>query len=492
MSPANGNTGQAAAMAASAPGAPGGPDPAAPGSAARDARMEGTAGWGLWFGVLRGPVVIGILFAIVIAVGSSFDVYVAGSIAIYGLASAGQGWLMGRAGQVSLGGGALFAVGAFAAAFTTQVHSLSAFPLPLIAAGVAGAVVGGIVAVPGLRFRGVYLLLATLALLYVVQFLGERLQQRPAYLAGITMNPGPGSTLMAAGKPATETAVVVLVMGLIVIERLYRTQGGREWASVKENEIASAAMGIRVRPRKIQAFVGSSAVTAVAGGLFAYYIGLVSYTAFDLNLTLQLVVMVFIGGAAAAVGPVVGAAIVTLLPYLLNDTVGHVVQASWYSQNGPFLEQIIYGLALALILLYARGGLAGLRTVLVRLDSRWRGAAGGSEAAPQTVAATHAVAAPGPEGAGEPETLPADEAGRIREAPKTQKTPEPHETPKIREAPEAHETAAVAGAAPSRPARGSRPPRQPALREPAPRRPAPRRPAPRRPARGSPSWQSRR
>jgi ABC-type branched-subunit amino acid transport system ATPase component/ABC-type branched-subunit amino acid transport system permease subunit len=358
VSPADGNADQTAAVAPSAADPTGSAAAAAP---PRATRMEGTTGWGLWFSVLRGPLVIAVLFAIVIAVGSEFDVYVAGTIAIYGLASAGQGWLMGRAGQVSLGGGALFAVGAFAAAFTTQVHGLAAFPLPLIAAGLAGAVVGAGVAVPGLRFRGVYLLLATLALLYVVQFVGERLQQNVTYLAG---------------------------------ERLYRTQAGREWASVKENEIASAAMGIRVRPRKVQAFVGSSVVTAVAGGLFAYYIGLVSYTAFDLNLTLQLVVMVFIGGAATAIGPVVGAAIVTLLPYLLNDTVGHFVQAGWYSQNGPFVEQIIYGLALALILLYARSGLAGLRAVAVRLLRRKRAVA---EDEPATAAATHAAAVPGPE-----------------------------------------------------------------------------------------------
>jgi branched-chain amino acid transport system permease protein len=422
VSPADGNTEHTAAVAPSAAGGTDAtPAPGATPSQPGATRMEGTTGWGLWFAVLRGPVVIAILFAIVIAVGSSFDVYVAGSIAIYGLASAGQGWLMGRAGQVSLGGGALFAVGAFAAAFTTQVHALAAFPLPLIAAGVAGAVVGGIVAVPGLRFRGVYLLLATLALLYVVQFVGERLQQSPTYIAGIPMNPGPGSRLMAAGKPATETAVVVLIIGLIVIERLYRTQAGREWASVKENEIASAAMGIRVRPRKVQAFVGSSIVTAVAGGLFAYYIGLVSYTAFDLNLTLQLVVMVFIGGAAAAIGPVVGAAIVTLLPYLLNSTVGHLVQASWYSQNGPFLEQIIYGLALALILLYARNGLAGLRTVAVRLLRRRRAA----EADPDTAAATHAVEAPGPDAVTQLEPDVAAAAGLHEAAAAAGTGPEP-------------------------------------------------------------------
>jgi ABC-type branched-subunit amino acid transport system ATPase component/ABC-type branched-subunit amino acid transport system permease subunit len=370
-------------------------------------RMEGTTGRSMWLGVLRGPLVIAVLFAIVLCVGSSFDIYVAGSIAIYGLASAGQGWLMGRAGQVSLGGGALFAVGAFAAAFTTQAHSLAAFPLPLIAAGLAGAVTGAIVAVPGLRFRGVYLLLATLALLYVVQFVGERLQQgNPNYLAGISMNPGPGSSLMNPGRAASVTAAVVLVIGLVIIERLYRTQAGREWASVKENEIASAAMGIRVQRRKIQAFVGSSVVTAVAGGLFAYYIGLVAYTAFDLNLTLQLVVMVFVGGAAAAIGPVIGAAIVTLLPYFLNDTVGHLAPAGWYQQNGPFLEQIIYGLALAFILLYARSGLAGLRTVALRLARRRPDAEAAPDALPEAAALdagpeTAAAAAVNPEPASE-------------------------------------------------------------------------------------------
>jgi len=384
------------------------------GALAVHAAMEGTSGRGLWLSVLRAPILVAVVFGLVVAVGNAFDIYVAGSIAIYGLAAAGQGWLMGRAGQVSLGGGALFAVGAFAAAFATQAHGLAAFPLPLIAAGLAGAVVGGIVALPGLRFRGVYLLLATLALLYVVQFVGERIEQSPTYLAGVSVNPGAGSALMAAGRPAVETSVVVLVLGLIVIERLYRSQAGREWAAVKENEIASAAMGIRVRRRKVQAFVGSSVITAVAGGLFAYYIGLVSYTSFDLNLTIQIVVMVFVGGATAAIGPVVGAAIVTLLPYLLNDTVGKVVSANWYSQNGPFVEQIIYGLALAVILLYARGGLASLRTVAVWLAARtpW---AGRLPALATAVAAQAEAAVPPPvSAAGAPAVsiAPATGAGR--------------------------------------------------------------------------------
>lgn len=339
--------------------------------------LPATRMWqGVWVQSLRTPLVIGLLFAVTLLFGSPFDIYVAGTIAIYGLAAAGQGWLMGKAGQVSLGGGALLAVGAYAAALLSTAHGGDVFPLPLVGAAVAGGIVGAIVAVPGLRFRGVYLLLATLALLYIVQFVGERLQQVPKYLAGVTVQLGPGASVMNRGRPAAVTSVVILLAGLVVIERLYRSQVGREWAAVKENEIASAAMGIRVRRRKTQAFIGSSVITGLAGGLFAYYIGLVSYTTFDLNLTLQIVVMVFVGGAMAATGPVIGTAIVIILPYVLNDTVGHVVGGTWYQENGPFVEQIIYGLALALILLYARSGLAGMQTVarplLARLMVRTR------------------------------------------------------------------------------------------------------------------------
>jgi len=355
---------------------------------------------GVWVHSLRAPFVIGLLFTVALLFGSPFDVYVAGTIAIYGLAAAGQGWLMGKAGQVSLGGGALLAVGAYAAALLSTVHGGDVFPLPLVGAAVAGGIVGAIVAVPGLRFRGVYLLLATLALLYIVRFVGERLQQVPKYLAGVTVQLGPGASVMSRGRPAAVTSVVILLAGLVVIERLYRSQVGREWAAVKENEIASAAMGIRVRRRKTQAFIGSSVITGLAGGLFAYYIGLASYTTFDLNLTLQIVVMVFVGGAMAASGPVIGAAIVIIMPYVLNDTVGSVVGGTWYHENGPFVEQILYGLALVFILLYARRGLAGMQTVarplLARLMVRARARPAKKEPVEPTGPAPALLAGPTP------------------------------------------------------------------------------------------------
>jgi len=318
------------------------------------------------------PVALGVIFAWVLATGSAFEVYVAGAIAIYGLAAVGQGWLMGKAGQLSLGGGAIFACGAFSAALVTNLDApwTTAVPVALLAATLGGALVGAVVAVPGLRFRGVYLLLATLALQYIVTFAGLQLQGRPEYLGGVPVNVGWGGDAVAGGQAIAVTAGLILLVVVLVLSWLYRSQAGREWSAIRENELRASVMGVNVRLRKTTAFIGSSAVTGLAGGLFAYYIGLVSYSTFTLALALQLVIMVFVGGAGSVLGPVIGAVIVTVLPYWLQDTVGAVTGSGWYSVNGPFIQTVIYGLVLVLILLYARDGAAGIRRVGGRLRGR--------------------------------------------------------------------------------------------------------------------------
>ncbi|HVB52100.1 MAG TPA: ATP-binding cassette domain-containing protein [Acidimicrobiales bacterium] len=313
------------------------------------------------------PVLLAILLVIVLNVGGAFDIYVAGTIAIYGIAALGQGLLMGKAGQVSLGGGAMMAVGAFAAAFTSSTSFGVNFPFPLFAAVAAGGVVGLIVAVPAMRFRGVYLLLATLALLYLVTFGGEQIQQQPQYIGGVPMAFGWGSSLFGPGDPITITCAVIMLLATIGVGWLYRTRMGRSWAAIKESEVSASAMGIDVRRAKTSAFVISSMLTALAGGLFAYYFSLVDSGSFDLALTLQLVIMVFVGGSEAPAGPVVGAGIITIFPYVLSSEASKVLNGSWWQIKGPFVEEIVYGLVLVLVLLYARRGLAGLQTFAWRL-----------------------------------------------------------------------------------------------------------------------------
>ena len=127
-----------------------------------------------------------LLFAVVIVIGlfyayteDSYTLFLADTVLVYAIAAIGQEWLIGRAGQVSIGGGALIWIGAFTVAKTNGTV-WSNFPIPLILCAVVGAVVGLVIGLPALRLRGVYLLLITLALNFVAQFAGYESQKNSA------------------------------------------------------------------------------------------------------------------------------------------------------------------------------------------------------------------------------------------------------------------------------------------------------------------------
>lgn len=310
--------------------------------------------------LLAVPCALVLILIALIADGSAFYVSVAGAAVVYAIATLGQGILIGKTGQVSLGGAALMAVGAYSAALITRIDAFAAFPVPLLFAALVGAAVGAVVALPGLRFRGLYLLLATLALQYVVVFAAGRLEQRPQFLAGVVVENGPGSSLLGYGRPFVETSLAVLILVYVAVKLAYRGQPGRVLAAIGESEVAAAAMGIDVRRWKVAAFIVSSAVTAVAGALFAYYIGVITSASFDLTLAITILIMTFVGGAGTAGGPIVGAVVVTIFPYLTNNLANRVGTDTWLGTNMPYLQVVVYGLALTLVLLYARSGLAGI------------------------------------------------------------------------------------------------------------------------------------
>ena len=290
---------------------------------------------------------------------STYHLFIGSTLIVYAIAAIGQDWVIGRTGQVSLGGAALLAVGAFTTSLSGGTP-LDNFPIPLILSGLVGAAVGVIVGLPALRLGGLYLLLSTLALQFIVEFIGNRYQTyRPAALV-----PGPlhiGSLEIPPGRPMFLLLVVLLILCGVFLTNVYRRAPGQIWASISESPLAAATMGVSLTRWKLLAFVGSSAMTAVAGSMFAYVAGSVSYETFSLSLALSLVVMVFVGGPGTVIGPIIGAILVTLLPvWLLNLSqrlpTGSPI-ANWLSTNVALLITGIYGLALLLVLLYAPGGL---------------------------------------------------------------------------------------------------------------------------------------
>ena len=226
--------------------------------------------------------------------------------------------LTGYAGQVSLGHAGLLAAGAFTVGILAkELHA--AFFLTLPAAAAVGALLGVVFGLPSLRVRGLYLAVSTLALHFVVVYLGGEYEAKRGFFTGIIID-----APRIAGKPLTDPRVwyVVLLLAaggsLVLCANLLRARSGRAWAAIRANETVAEALGIGVSAYKLLAFVISSALTAFAGALFAYYRGFVSVETFSLFLTIQYVAMIIIGGMGSLFGAILGAIFVTLLPIVIR------------------------------------------------------------------------------------------------------------------------------------------------------------------------------
>jgi branched-chain amino acid transport system permease protein len=374
-----------------------GPDPADAGVASAAGSTSPSA-----LGRIRRLPLRPLLFAVIILLGllyayneGSYTLFLADTVLVYAIAAMGQEWLIGRAGQVSVGGGALIWIGAFTVAKTRNTL-WSNFPIPLILCAVVGALVGLVIGLPALRLRGVYLLLITLALNFLAQFAGYESQKNSA--SGFTA-PAIRFGSFTISDPA-RTFLIVLAVALIVAAVLgnaYRGAPGQVWTAIRENETGAATMGIPTVRWKLIAFVGSSAITAVAGGLLTYVVGSESYESFSIGLALNLLVMVYLGGVGSIVGAVIGAAFVTLIPTWLNDLTSSLPQgggfASWFLSNSAFVDNAVFGLALLVVLLYSPTGLVGIPgTVLkaVRRRRARRASATTPDRASSPVAAPHA------------------------------------------------------------------------------------------------------
>lgn len=307
-------------------------------------------------------VVLALLILWLMTAANANQVFLATTVGVYAIAAIGQDWLIGRAGQISIGGAAFMAVGAYTTVITAG-GPLHYFPIPLILAMLVGAAVGIVVGLPALRLAGAYLLLATLALQFVVQFAVEEYQGQVA--GGLTAPPLElGSLKITGGRPLMIVVGVILLLAILLLQNIYRHAPGMVWGAIREDPLSSGVIGIGVTRWKLLAFVGSSAVTAGAGALFAYVIGNVSYDTFSLTLGLELVIMVFIGGVMSPIGVLIGAAVVTLFPTLVQDLTNLTATGgtlnTWLTANSGQIETLFFGLVFLLVLLFEPTGIMGL------------------------------------------------------------------------------------------------------------------------------------
>ena len=226
--------------------------------------------------------------------------------------------LTGYAGQISLGHAGLLAAGAFTAGILfKELHA--PFWVTLPAAALVGALLGVVFGLPSLRLRGLYLAVSTLALHFLVAYLGRRVRGPARLLDRHHHRPADARRL---GASRTAARLVLHPAGRRGRDAAGVPQSPAQRApaapgrAIRANETVAEALGIGVAGYKLLAFVISSALTAVAGALFAYYRGFVSVEVFSLFLTIQYVAMIIIGGMGSLLGAMLGAVFVTLFPYV--------------------------------------------------------------------------------------------------------------------------------------------------------------------------------
>jgi len=268
--------------------------------------------------------------------------------------------LTGYAGQVSLGHAGLLAAGAFTVGILVKEVN-APFWVTVPAAAAVGALLGVVFGLPSLRLRGLYLAVSTLALYFVVAYVGSEYETQRGFSTGIVVDP-PAIGTFPVDDPrvwyfvlfAAAAATVVLCLNLL------RARSGRAWRAIRDHETVAEALGINVPAYKLAAFVISSALTAVAGALFAYYRGFVSVEAFSLFLSIQYVAMVIIGGMGSILGAVLGAAFVTLFPYAIEALIASLPTPERYANLVFAVNYAAFGLVMVLFLLFEPEGLVGI------------------------------------------------------------------------------------------------------------------------------------
>jgi branched-chain amino acid transport system permease protein len=323
-------------------------------SYAQDLQLIGTR---LEWGAVAAGVAVLLIFPVF---ASAFVIDLAAQVLLASVGALALALLTGYAGQVSLGHAGLIAAGAFTAGILFKEFA-APFWVTIPAAAATGALLGVVFGLPSLRLRGLYLAVSTLALHFVVVYLGGEYETKRGFSTGIVIDPPVILGYeVSSGRAWYFVMLVAAASTLLVCLNLMRSRTGRSWRAVHSNETVAGALGINVAAAKLSAFVISSAITAVAGALFAYHRGFVSVEAFSLYLSIQYIAMIIIGGMGSLLGALFGAFFVTLFPYAIEALINLAPGAQRYASQLFALNYAAFGVVMILFLVFEPLGLVGI------------------------------------------------------------------------------------------------------------------------------------
>jgi branched-chain amino acid transport system permease protein len=236
-------------------------------------------------------------------------------VCVYMMLASSVDIVYGYAGQLNLGQAAFYAIGAYTTALL-MMHLNASYWVAMPAAGIASAIFGILLGIPTLRLKGLYLGIATLGFSEVVRLLlltWDKLTRGPMGLPGIP-SPAIGSFVFNSKIAYYYLILVFLLLTIFVIHQLVNSRIGKAWIAIRENETAASAMGIDTSKYKVMAFSLGAFFAGIAGSFFAVYLSFISPDAFKMMESYLIFAMPAIGGMGTALGPLVGALLLFLLP----------------------------------------------------------------------------------------------------------------------------------------------------------------------------------
>lgn len=283
-------------------------------------------------------------------------------IAVIG--AVGLNILVGYTGQISLGQGGFLAVGAYSSVILSDRIGLPT-PLSILIAVALTAVVGTFFGLPGLRLKGLYLAIATLASQQIIEFFIRRdyggfLTEGRGYINVERLQVG---GFQIGGRSVFEQTwywilAAFAVLAVISARNLFRTGLGRSFMAVRDQDIAAEAIGVNLTRAKLTAFAVSSGFVGLAGALTAHYSEVVTWEKFTLEVSILYLAMIIVGGLGSVAGAVYGAVFMSLLPVLIRNAANAVEDVvPFLSDQLPAVQNAAFGAIIIGFLIFEPRGL---------------------------------------------------------------------------------------------------------------------------------------
>jgi branched-chain amino acid transport system permease protein len=298
-------------------------------------------------------------------------------VLIFTITTIGLNILVGFTGQISLGTGAFMGVGAYACYKLTSYFPDVNIIIIILGSGFVSAIVGALFGLPSLRIKGFYLVVATLAAQFFLEWcfirVGWLYNYNPSGAIEVPQREVFGWIVTgASAEPVTRYLVVlsILVFLAIIAANLTRGRIGRSWMMIRDMDIAAELIGVRPLTAKLSAFAVSSYFIGVSGALMVFlWLGAAEVESFDVNHSFLYLFMVILGGLGSITGSFMGAAFIWTFPIVLKE-----LGKSWFGINATVMENVslvAIGVMIVVILIAEPHGMARLWQIVKQKLRIW-------------------------------------------------------------------------------------------------------------------------